>query len=103
MSCSLNLTGFGPVVACKVLCLLNTQLCILQFAYELETRSSAQGNCSAKSLAGNVVDSSLSSLCFPQGGSRWGEGVGEGEGRGEGAGDILSTLPHMTLPLGASP
>ncbi len=57
-----------------------------------QTRSSAQGNCSAKSLAGNVVDSSLSSPSHAvhrgglgvgvSGGRgfRWGRGVGEGEG-----------------------
>ena len=33
-----------------------------QTLVDLPTRSSAQGNCSAKSLAGNVIDSSLSSL-----------------------------------------
>ena len=38
------------------------------------TRSSAQGNCSAKSLAGNVVDSSLSSLSSPWASSRGGVG-----------------------------
>ncbi len=56
------------------------------------TRSSAQGNSSAKSLAGNVVDSSLSSLSSPGGSSRgggggWGSGEGvrvRGRGRGQG-------------------
>ncbi len=58
----------------------------------METRSSAQGNCSAKSLAGNVIDSSLSSLSSKGGGSRgvwWGSGVWQGEGGwglGEGRG-----------------
>ncbi len=82
---------------------------------ELRIRSSAQGNCSAKSLAGNVVDSSLSSLSSGgggHGGGGLGEGVGgeEGWGRGgglggqgEGAGDISSTLPYTALPHGASP
>ncbi len=46
----------------------------------IKTRSSAQGNCSAKSLAGNVIDSSLSSLSG-KGGGWWGEG-GLVEGRG---------------------
>ncbi len=64
----------------------------------LWTRSSAHGNCSAKSLAGNVVDSSLSSLFStshantnPQihRGSMGGLGRrGPGGGRGKGAGDI---------------
>ncbi len=49
------------------------------------TRSSAQGNCSAKSLASNVTDSSLSSLSSTGGGiwgvqGVWQQGVGEGEG-----------------------
>ncbi len=60
-----------------------------------ETRSSAQGNCSAKSLAGNVTDSSLSSLYSAKEGSGgkgvWGRGfggrgVGEGEGGAQGGG-----------------
>ncbi len=93
----------------------------------VETRSSAQGNCSAKSLAGNVIDSSLSSLSSTShaniyssspsssanrkgvqvggvqagGGSR--QGVQAGGSR-LGAGDISSTLPyilhyHMVLAL----
>ncbi len=49
-----------------------------------KTRSRAQGKCSAKSLAGNVIDSSLSSLSSVggrgQGGSGRGRGLGEGEG-----------------------
>ncbi len=79
----------------------------------LPTRSSAQGNCSAKSLAGNVVDSSLSSLSstshavlrgvWGQGGSGWGKGVREGGLREEGVGDISSTLPYTALPHGALP
>ncbi len=55
----------------------------------MKTRSSAQGICSAKSLAGNVADSSLSSSLSSIGGSRGrgsrGRGVqgwGVGEGRG---------------------
>ncbi len=87
-----------------------------------ETRSSAQGNCSAKSLASNVVDSSLSSLSSQQGGVQAGEGDptggggssgggglgrgrgggGEGKGRGRGRGwggggdrGISSTLPYI--------
>ncbi len=82
-------------------------------------RSSAQGNCSAKSLVGNIVDSSLSSLSSTShamgrggglgpgnlgGGQFWGQGVGRGRGfRKEGAGDISSTLPYTALPHGASP
>ncbi len=45
-----------------------------------ETRSSAQGNCSAKSLAGNVADSSLSSLSSRGGGVGGVQGQGVGEG-----------------------
>ena len=80
-----------------------------------ETRSSAQGNCSAKSLAPPVM-----SLILPYptcllhrggggsaggssgGGGLVGGGVREG-GWGEGAGDILSTLPYTAQPHGASP
>ncbi len=48
-----------------------------------ETRSSAQANCSAKSLAGNVVDSSVSSTSHAV--QSWGVGEGEGvRGRGQG-------------------
>ncbi len=72
--------------------------------------SSAQGNCSAKSLAGRVIDSSLSSTSHAvlgAGGSgAGGLGVGgwEGDGvEGEGAGDISSTLPNTALPHGGSP
>ncbi len=77
-----------------------------------KTRSSAQGNCSAKSLAGDVINSSLSSLSFtrhantnPGGGSRQGgPGWGEGEGGpGGGTGDISSTLPCTALPHGSCP
>ena len=70
-----------------------------------ETRSSAQGNCSVKSLAGNVIDSSLSLSSTSHvggGGSRQGEGEGRGLS-GQGAGDISSTLPYTALPHGASP
>ncbi len=55
----------------------------------VETRSSAQGNCSEKSLADNVVDSSLSSLSSEGGGFRgvgWVGGGGLGRGLGEGRG-----------------
>ncbi len=48
----------------------------------METRSSAQGNCGAKSLAGNVVDSSLSSLSST---SHVGQEGGPGRGRGRGS------------------
>ncbi len=69
------------------------------------TRSSAQGNCSAKCLAGNDADSSLSSLSSV---GFQGRGPGRGRGRGlgkgvKGAGDISSTLPYTALPHGASP
>ncbi len=48
------------------------------------TRSSAQGNCSAKSLPGNVADSSLSSLSSERRGV-WGQGgLGAGGVRGQG-------------------
>ena len=77
------------------------------------TRSSAQSNCSAKSLAGNVADSSLSSLSS-KGGPRVGGGSGGrgfrgrgsggggwGGGLGGGAGDISSSCHrlhhHMVL------
>ncbi len=50
-----------------------------------ETRSSAQGNCSAKSLAGDVTDSSLSS---PRGGGGPVEGGGSSVGVGEGRGRV---------------
>ena len=58
------------------------------------TRSSAQGNCSAKSLAGHVVDSSLSSLSSTShvgrlqggGGSTRGEGGPAGGSGGGGGG-----------------
>ncbi len=104
--------------------LTSAWLFVIQFVQE-KTRSSAQCNCSAKSLAANVVDSSLSSLSSMGGGGsgggglgvggvwgwgvlRWGVqagpgGLGEGEGlRGKGAGDISSTLPYTALPHGAS-
>ncbi len=70
----------------------------------LEIRSRAQGNCSAKSLAGNVADSSLSSLSS-RGGSRaggsrgglgaggWGGGGGSG---GEGRGHFIHLAIHCT-------
>ena len=57
-----------------------------------ETRSSAQGKCSAKSLAGKVTDSSISFfLVFHRGGPRVGGvlglgGLGVGGGLGEGGG-----------------
>ncbi len=64
-------------------------------------------------LAGNVVDSSMSSLSSLRGGGSgggresgrqrgvwWGEG---GWGEGKGAGDILIQLPYTALPHGASP
>ncbi len=69
-----------------------------------KTRSSAQGNCSAKSLA-SVMSSILP--CPPcllrRGGGPVGEGEGGPAGEGEGAGDISSTLPCTALPHGASP
>ncbi len=51
--------------------------------------------------AGDVVDSSLSSLSLA--GGRGGPAGGEGLGEGEGAGDISSTLPYTALPHGAYP
>ncbi len=58
----------------------------------LGTRSSAQGNCSAKSFTGNAVNSSLSSLSslggpvgaggVQQGGGGWGGRWGRGRGQG---------------------
>ncbi len=69
-----------------------------------ETRSSAQGNCSAKSLAGNVIDSSLSSLSS----AGWGPAAG-GSGQGGGGGQGTFHPPchilhyHMVLrPKGTS-
>ncbi len=64
------------------------------------TRSSAQGNCSAKSLAGNVVDSSLSSLPGG-GGSRQGVEAG-GRGRwGPGGRGYFIHLTFTALLHGA--
>ncbi len=93
---------------------------LLEPTCSVKTRSSAQGNCSAKSLAGVVVDSSLSSLSSARGGeglgvgglgaggSGQGRGLGRGRGgggggglgrgrgaKGEGAGDISATLPYI--------
>ncbi len=56
-----------------------------------KTRSSAQGNCSAKSLAGNAVMSSILPCppCLQPRGSRWGEGEGVvGGGGGGGRGEV---------------
>ncbi len=53
----------------------------------VSTRSSAQGNCSAKSLAGNVVDSSLSPLSSTSHANtnpQIHRGGGQGGGRGRG-------------------
>ncbi len=78
------------------------------------TRSSAQGNCSAKSLpAGDVVDSFLSSLSSKEGGPGaggdlgsgvgvWGWGVGEvggGWGRGQGTFQPLCHVLHYHMVL----
>ncbi len=70
------------------------------------TRSSAQGNCSTKSLAGNVIDSSLSlssiSAVYRGGvqgqGVQVREGVGEGEGvKGEGSrGHFIHLVMYCT-------
>ncbi len=78
----------------------------------IETRSSAQGNCSAKSLAGNIADYSLSSLSSTGG---WGVGGGvQGQGglgvgvvRGRGQGTFHPSCHilhyHMVLrPKGTS-
>ncbi len=96
------------------------------------TRSSAQGNCSAKSLAASVMSSilpcssilpgppypppvmlSLGGVVWPQEGSGCRGGLAMGGGlaggsrgggsRGRGAGDILVQLPYTALPHGASP
>ncbi len=86
------------------------------------TSSSAQGNCSAKSLAASVMSSILPfPPCLPQpgfgrggvpppaggsclqpgvggsGGERGGSVGGGGSGRGEGAGDISVQLPYTAL------
>ncbi len=89
---------------------LHTHLCTQS---HVSTRSSAQGNCSAKSLVSNVVDSSLSSLSSishagqgcPGGGSGVG-GLGQGVwGRGSGAGGRghFIYLAITAPPQGASP
>ena len=71
-----------------------------------KTRSSAQGNCSAKSLAASAMSSILPCppylplVMLSEGG---GSSGGGGSNRGEGAGDISSNLPCTTLPRGASP
>ncbi len=101
----------------QITVLLFSPLCFAAPTEPIGTRSSAQGNCSAKSLDGNVVNSSLSSLSSISH-AGWGRGPGVGvlgaggfRGRGlqgEGAGDISSTLPyilhyHMVLcPKGTS-
>ncbi len=63
------------------------------------TRSSAQGNCSAKSLAGDVVNSSLSSLSSLWG-VQWGEGglVGGGGLAGGGGGGGGGGRGHFIHP-----
>ncbi len=53
-----------------------------EIRHDVSMRSSAQGNCSAKSLAGNVVNSSLSSLSSRRGSSRGGGIGGRGRDRG---------------------
>ncbi len=86
-----------------------------------KTRSSAQGKSSAKSLAGNVVNSSLFIIlpcppCLPPvmlstgGGVQpwglgWAGGVWGGGGglEGRGVGDISIHLPYTAPPHGASP
>ncbi len=85
------------------------------------TKSSAQGNCSVKSLAALVMSSihPFSSIlpcpCLPPvklsggrglavGGLAIGGALGQGgEGLGEGAGDISIHLPYTAQPHGASP
>ncbi len=98
-------TPTGPSSRCVTWLPQLLFVCGLFFAIDnltwMTIRSSAQGNWSAKSLAGNVIDSSLSSLSSAGGGSRGqggpgvgdlrvgvqGQGVGEGEGlRGRGQG-----------------
>ncbi len=63
-----------------------------------ETRSSAQGNCSAKSLVPQPLQVTFLFVCV-LGGVPGGYGGG---GTG-GAGDISSTLPYTALPHGACP
>ncbi len=64
-----------------------------------ETRSSAQGKYSAKSLAGRkCCQFFLVLLVFSGRG-----GTSRGRGVRRGAGDISSTLPYIALPHGASP
>ncbi len=89
------------------------------FVHKKITRSSAQGNCSANSLAASVMSSILPCFsilpcppCLPPvmlsrgGGSSHRGGSAAGEvwvgGWGSGAGDISSTLPCTALPHGAS-
>ncbi len=79
---------------------------------QVTTRSSAQGNCSAKSLAGNVIDSSLSSTSHAvHGGGSRGRGSGGGGSRQGGGGGGQGTFHppchilhyHMVLrPKGTS-
>ncbi len=64
---------------------LTPLLTVVRFCY-LETRSSAQGNCSVKSLGSSVVDSSLSSLSSTSHAGQGGFGVGGVWGRGPGWG-----------------
>ncbi len=118
---------FVCVCVCVCVCvflLVNKFIIVLSFTLSTacRTRSSAQGNCSAKSLAGYVIDSSLSSLSSTsyavhkgglggrgsggRGGLGRGRGVGEGvKGRGQGTFyPLCHTLhDHMVLrPEGTS-
>ncbi len=76
----------------------------------VQQRSSVQGNCSAKSLAGNIVDSSLSSLSstsHTNTNPQIYRGGGSGQGEREGEGTFLPPCHvlnyHMVLrPKGTS-
>ncbi len=93
-ACALN------TISINIRCLRQNAKCHLASPKDVSnctTRSSAQGNCSAKSLAGNVINSSLSFLSSRGGvqgqgglggGLGRGGGWGGGEGFGEGEGDL---------------
>ncbi len=66
-----------------------------------QTRSSAQGNCRAKSIAGNVVDSSLSSLSEGEEGSS--QGGSRPGGGGGGRGNFIHPAVYCTATHGACP
>ena len=77
---------------------------VIRTASPSTTRSSAQGNCSAKSLVLRVPPWGVQQGEGGSGGKGGGLGGGGGRvGGGGGAGDISSTLPYTALPHGASP